>query len=399
MVGYPNREPRLPRLPPHGSKLGLLPAHACELLLDPHALPSCWTGGVQGGARVYCGLAFPPVHADGLALDETPRRPTGPQLSELVLNPVPSRSAPHSPGACDAGRRGITAGDNGGPRATGTSRAAMKNQVDSQAALQANLAVFGEKRLEAYSEGAPHLMHAPLLQLLIQQMKRAVASCPGPDVRVLDLGAGEGSVTRYWLSLQAHVTAVDLSAVMLAELQSNCGPRASRLRCVAIDVGEYLAACDERFDIVSGISFLHHIPDYLELLRLSLSVISRPGVLLTFADPLRYDTLRPADRWFEQLAYAVWRVGRPDVLGGIARRMRRMRGIYLQDSPWDNAEYHITRSGVDQEAIARLLRLQGMRVEVHRYWSTQSGFFQRLGGFLGFLSSFGILAHKPDIPA
>jgi SAM-dependent methyltransferase len=273
----------------------------------------------------------------------------------------------------------------------------MKEQSSAQQVQQANLAAFGYDRLDLYAAGAPHLMHEPIMGSLCAMIKRAIDACPGPEIKVLDLGAGEGSVTRLWLSYNTKITAVDVSSAMLAELQSKCGVQSSRLRCVSMGVDEYLAKCDERFDIVSCISFLHHVPDYLQLIRLSLPLLTSSGVLLTFADPIRYDTLRPVERLFEQVAYSAWRLGRPDVLGGIQRRLHRKRGIYLDNSAYDNAEYHVTRNGVDQDAIIHILQSNEMLVELIRYWSTQSQLFQRIGSSLRFESNFAIFARKVEV--
>lgn len=248
--------------------------------------------------------------------------------------------------------------------------------------------------LASYAEGAPHLVHEQLFVLLRTLVKRAMDACPGSEVRMLDLGAGEGSVARLWLCQNAKLTAVDLSSAMLTQLQAKCAAQANHLRCVTMDASEYLAVSGEQFDVVSCISLLHHIPDYVGLIRLGLRRVKPSGVLVTFADPIRYDTLRIIERLFGELAYGIWRLRRPDVLEGIGRRLRRMRGIYLDDSIHDNVEYHITRAGVDQDAIAKMLQLNGMQVEVHRYWSTQSALFQRLGTLLGLENSFGIFAQK-----
>lgn len=252
----------------------------------------------------------------------------------------------------------------------------------------------GQSDLASYAEGAPHLMHEQLFLLLRTLVKRATDACPGSEVKVLDLGAGEGSVARLWLRQNAKLTAVDLSSAMLTELQAKCAAQADRFRCVTMDANEYLAVCGEQFDVISCISLLHHIPDYLGLIRLSLRRLKPSGVLVTFADPIRYDTLRIIERLFGELAYGMWRLRRPDVLGGIGRRLRRMQGIYLDHSIHDNVEYHITRGGVDQDAIAKMLNLNGMQVEVHRYWSTQLALFQRLGTLLGLENSFAIFAQK-----
>lgn len=159
-------------------------------------------------------------------------------------------------------------------------------------AQKANLVAFSHERPNVYAEGAPHLMHASAMHRLQRLIRRSVEACTEPEINVLDLGAGEGSVTRLWLSYNnTRVTAVDLSADMLAELYAKCEKQAVRLQCVAMDVNEYLANCKERFNIVSCISFLHHVPDYLGLIKLCLPLLSQTGVLITAEDPIRYDTL------------------------------------------------------------------------------------------------------------
>ena len=83
-----------------------------------------------------------------------------------------------------------------------------------------------------------------------------------------------------------------------------------------------------------------------------------------------------------------------DVWGGLQRRLRRRRGVYLADSMHDNAEYHVTRNGVDQEAIRSILEAAGFRCELVRYFSTQSRLFQPLGTVLGVRNTFAIIAQR-----
>ena len=83
-----------------------------------------------------------------------------------------------------------------------------------------------------------------------------------------------------------------------------------------------------------------------------------------------------------------------DLIGGAKRRFRRARGIYLENSSHDNAEYHVTRNGVDQDAIVHLLRLEGFDCELIRYCSTQSSLFQWLGSVLRIENTFCVIAQK-----
>lgn len=55
----------------------------------------------------------------------------------------------------------------------------------------------------------------------------------------------------------------------------------------------------------------------------------------------------------------------------------------MEDSLTDNAEYHVTRNGVDQDAIERFFVEQGFDCSIIRYFSTQSRIFQPVGARLG----------------
>jgi hypothetical protein len=85
-----------------------------------------------------------------------------------------------------------------------------------------------------------------------------------------------------------------------------------------------------------------------------------------------------------------------DVISGLGRRLRRRRGIYIEDSVHDNAEYHVTRNGVDQDAISKLLNAEGFECSIVTYFSTQNPVFQILGTLLGLKNTFAVTAKKKD---
>ncbi len=262
--------------------------------------------------------------------------------------------------------------------------------------LQANLAGYDALGVNDYIDGAPHLKHAAVrslyAELLIEVFNEAKRYSTEP--RVLDLGAGEGSVTLPMLELGARVTAVDLSPDMLARLRLNCGAYEGKLDVRCEDVGNALARDATTYDIVTVNSFLHHVPDYLELL-LRATVRLRPhGQFFAFQDPLKYSTLGIGTRLFDRLAYAAWRIGKADACGGMGRYLRRSVGYYKPDSVHDNSEYHVLRSGVDQDAITLLLDQAGFDCRIVPYFSTQSAAFQSLGTKLGLKNTFGFVARR-----
>ena len=138
---------------------------------------------------------------------------------------------------------------------------------------------------------------------------------------------------------------------------------------------------------------LHHIPDYLAVIHDAVRLLNPHGQFLSFQDPLRYDSVSRHTRVFDEFSYLSWRVFQGDLWGGLQRRLRRHHGLDA-NSPLDNAEYHVLRNGVDQEAILNLLHTAGFECELIRYFSTQSSLFQPLGETLRVKNSFGVVAQR-----
>jgi SAM-dependent methyltransferase len=212
--------------------------------------------------------------------------------------------------------------------------------------------------------------------------------------RVLDLGAGEGSVTLPFLELGAKVTAVDISSSQLDELQNKCEHFGDRLEVRCEDIGDTLRVRRDQYDIIVVNSFLHHVPDYMGLLRQIIVRLTVSGQFFSFQDPLRYDSVGKFPTAFSNFAYFSWRIFKGDAVGGIKRRLRRSRGVYLPDSMYDNAEYHVNRNGVDQEAVCRFFKTQGFECDLLTYFSTQSRLFQPLGTVLGVKNTFSVVARR-----
>ena len=260
----------------------------------------------------------------------------------------------------------------------------------------ANAACYDAEGAREYIDGAPHLKHATLrdlyAELVVELFETAKKHTSTP--RVLDLGAGEGSVTLPMLELGATVTAVDLSSEMLATLEKKCAAHGDRLTVRCEDIEETLRNDATEYDIVTANSFLHHVPDYLSMLRAVIPRLSANGQFFSFQDPLKYVTLVPGTRGFDRLAFATWRIGKADAWGGIWRYLRRARGEFREDSPHDNAEFHVLRDGVDQEAIESLFKTAGFECRIVPYFSTQSRIFQPIGAMLGLKNTFAFIASR-----
>ncbi len=262
-----------------------------------------------------------------------------------------------------------------------------------------NQQYFHDKRGQALIEESPHLKHAEVGalcgQLATYAWQRALPA--GRPPQILDMGAGEGMLTQPFLEKGAFVTAADASDELLQGLREKAGLRHEALRVMPGDIFDSLAILEteqRQFDIVCASSFLHHIPDYLELCRRGARLVRPGGVLFTVQDPLRYDTLGKAVYAFDRASYFWWRLFQGNYMRGLQTRMRRLTGNYRDDLAADTAEYHVVRNGVDQLALQRFFTEAGFDCSIHTYWSTQSTFFQRLGQRLQCANTFGVLAQK-----
>lgn len=271
----------------------------------------------------------------------------------------------------------------------------MSQDMNRMAEL-ANLAMFNAEGTALCVERSPHLKHPSVRKfyrdLVVRVFNTAKRHAENP--RVLDLGAGEGSATQAFLELGARVTATDISESQLTALGARCNRFGDRLAVRREEVSETLGRRGDEYDIVVMNAFLHHIPDYLSVVHEALSVLRPRGQLFSFQDPLRYDTLGRGEYFFSQGAYFFWRFFQGNYLQGLRTRIRRIRGIYIPGSKEDDAEYHVTRNGVDQNAIANLLASEAFACEVVRYFSTQSRAFQMLGNALGIANSFAVIAQR-----
>lgn len=263
-------------------------------------------------------------------------------------------------------------------------------------AALANAAMFDERGTSAYIKGAPHLKHASLQALYEDLTMRVFTSAKAnrDTPNILDLGAGEGSATVRFLELGARVTAVDISESQLRDLRSRCQRYGDRLRIHCEEIGAAIRRDNDVYDVVVMNSFIHHIPDYLAVIRHLLPSLGPDGQFFSFQDPLRYDTLERRSRVFSQLAYFSWRIFQGNLWRGFKTRLRRVRGVYVAGSLEDDAEYHVTRNGVDCATITQLLESEGFNCTVVRYFSTQSGLCQRIGASLAMENTFSITAQR-----
>ena len=273
------------------------------------------------------------------------------------------------------------------------------DQKNNRIAASANISVYDAEMTEQYVDGAPHLKHASLNalyhELVLQVFDSARQYVKTPTV--LDLGAGEGSMTLPFLEHGANVVAIDASSSQIDALRSKCERFSEQLEFRCEDINDVLREEGKQYDIVVVNSFLHHVPDYISMISEAIAVLGPHGQFFSFQDPIRYDSIGKPAMLFSNIAYFSWRIFKGDLVGGLMRRLRRRRGIYLEDSVHDNAEYHVTRNGVDQDAIRMVFEEHGFDCNIVYYFSAQSRFFQIVGNALGVKNTFAVISQKRAI--
>lgn len=131
---------------------------------------------------------------------------------------------------------------------------------------------YDDKHTEIYN---------PLEQLRLRKAlkmaKDAIKTSSKTKV-ALDYGSGTGNLTRHLISLDFDVTAADVSSVSLEHLKRKLGDP-KRLKTIVIN-GEDLSYFEnDSFDFIATYSVLHHVPDYLKIIR-EFKRLIRPGGII-----------------------------------------------------------------------------------------------------------------------
>ena len=243
-----------------------------------------------------------------------------------------------------------------------------------------------------YHVGSPHLTYLPLREKIADVIVGEVRSLSERrlPLRVAEIGAGHGEFTEPLLAAGCEVTATESSDASTRALSQRFGPNPRFTPLYAPDGSFDQLSCD--YSLITCVSVLHHIVDYLAALDELVQRVRPGGSLITFQDPLLYNGVRRRVRRLDRLGYVTWRLGQGNFREGLRTQARRLRGSYDDSEPADMVEYHVVRQGMDERAIVELLERHFGTVSVIRYWSNHSVAFQRLGDRMGVANTFGVVA-------
>lgn len=172
------------------------------------------------------------------------------------------------------------------------------------------------------------------------------------QARILDVGCGPGKFLSMLTEAGwSNLSGLDLSPDML-EVAREVAPQA-RFFCMPVqEMAQNLA---DRFDAITCIGVLHHIPDLDAAIHSLYDLLISGGVLIIDEPNADWFYLNnSALRWLSRCVYAPIRIKND-------RRIERLRALW-RDIP--ESPHH---EDIDMQALMRALQSSGFVVEIIRY--------------------------------
>jgi 2-polyprenyl-3-methyl-5-hydroxy-6-metoxy-1,4-benzoquinol methylase len=229
---------------------------------------------------------------------------------------------------------------------------------------------------------------------------------PPGSIHALDACGGAGNAALKLQALGVGVTICDISLELLQMYRQQAHLVGYPVRAVCSEIGTFLSANPECFDLIVFSSALHHLADIDGILSLAVQALKPGGLLLTMFDPtLRSHRLTRAVLGFDYLIFKLW-CHPGDVVSGIGRRLRRSfasrstasgkQGLALgSDSLGVLAEYHVEQ-GIDDLALADRLRKVGIEVLHHqRSYDVRHSPLQYALKIFGTPTQFSLVVRRP----
>ncbi len=201
-------------------------------------------------------------------------------------------------------------------------------------------------------------------QRLCGMLREAVQSVQtgAQPVRALDFGCGSGNLTRHLIDLGVHTVSADVSEDFLEGIRRKFSVSAlsETLRLNGTDLSNVPKA---HFDLVATYSVLHHVPDYLAIVREMGRVVKPGGVLYidhevtpdyyrrppVYAEFLK--KARPRVDWRRMLSLALDVHGYKHILRRLANRRYKREGdihVWPDDHiEWDRIEQVLLSQGFE----------------------------------------------------
>ena len=221
--------------------------------------------------------------------------------------------------------------------------------------------------------------HLPYLLREVEQVVATLDRTRAP--RVLTVGCGVGLVTPLIMErLEGMATAIDVSGKALELFKENLPENVrGKVRTEEIDAESFLLNTKETYHLIIYSGVLHHIPNYLDVLRLSSNVTAPGGVIFITREPAPSTEQGRLGRWLRfvdgniSVQAHLLKTSVVDWVGYNRRYLRKVfpknsrlyrridEDVHKRDSLHSEAEYY---SEIDRQTVLRILRDAGFDILV-----------------------------------
>lgn len=180
-----------------------------------------------------------------------------------------------------------------------------RSAFDSQEAVRRNARIH-DKIANEYDLTHGEIFNDVEQQRLSCTLTRLLALISGGSKRchALDFGCGTGNLTNRLTRIGCDVTAADISKDCLEVVRARYG-----CNVVLLDNGSTATLKNDSYDLVCAYSVLHHVPDYLSLLK-ELHRVCKPGGII-FIDheksPMYWERLNDFADVYSRISRVNWR--------------------------------------------------------------------------------------------
>jgi SAM-dependent methyltransferase len=196
------------------------------------------------------------------------------------------------------------------------------------------------------------------------------------------------------VELGARPVTVDVSADMLAVWAEKARAVDYEPEIVVAEILDFLRTNEGAWDLIVFSSALHHLEDYLAVVKAALARLQPRGVFVTIFDPTEVGTLGRGIRRLDYVAYVCLK--HPgDALRKALGKLRRAGGGHETGGALGSIAERHERHGVDDRAISRTLEQAGMQILVHeRTYEGRFAIVRLLLRLLRIPSNFSFLARR-----
>ncbi len=148
-----------------------------------------------------------------------------------------------------------------------------------------------EREAAVYDVAHPEIFRAANQERIDRFLDMATSLVRDTEMRALDLGCGTGNITLKLLEHGFSVDAVDISPAMVGVLEEKgvigqqSSGNSSKLRTFVKPVDDYLVYSQEKYDLITTSSLLHHLPDYPSTIGLIVKHLKPGGILVNLHEP------------------------------------------------------------------------------------------------------------------